>query len=210
MMAPRIHSTASIEEGVSIGDGTSIWDNVHVRGPNTSIGEHCIVGEKTYISYDVQIGNLCKINSFVYICALVTLEDGVMCAARVTFTNDRYPRAALADLSGLASSDVDDDIEATIVRQGATLGASSTIGLGLEIGRFAMVGMGSVVTRSIPDFHLVTGVPARTIAAVCRCGHPIARATAHRLPDGRPTCAACGRSYSIEGNTVTELAASTT
>src|ERR1700678_4375745 len=98
--AVRIHPTALIEPDVEIGDGTSVWDNVHIRH-STAIGEQCIIGEKTYIAYGVKIGNRVKINAFVYVCTAVTIEDGVMVSAGVVFTNDRFPRAATSDLRQL-------------------------------------------------------------------------------------------------------------
>ena len=91
-MSAFIHPTAMFEDGVVLGPGTSIWDNVHIRR-DARIGEQCIVGEKTYIAYEVSIGNRVKINAMVYICAEVTIEDGVMISAGVVFTNDRFPRA---------------------------------------------------------------------------------------------------------------------
>src|SRR5213078_847421 len=146
-MSARIHPTAIIEEGVQIGAGTSIWDHVHIRR-STRIGEQCIVGEKTYIAYDVRIGNRVKINAFVYVCAAVTIEDGVMISAGTIFTNDRFPRATTPDLKQLRPSEPDEHTLPTLVREGATIGAGSVIGNDLTIGRFAMVGMGSLVTRS--------------------------------------------------------------
>src|SRR5436309_9611647 len=157
----RIHSTAIIEEEVSIGEGSSVWDNVHIRH-GASIGEECIVGEKSYIAYDVRIGHRVKINAFVYICAAVTIEDGVMISAGTTFTNDRFPRATTPDLKHLRPSDPDESTLPTLVKAGATIGAGCVIGNDLVIGRFAMIGMGSVVTRSVPDFHLALGAPARS------------------------------------------------
>ena len=159
-----IHPTAMIEDGVVIGDGTSVWDNVHVRGPSR-IGADCIVGEKTYIAYGVTIGDRVKINAFVYICNAVTIEDGVMISAGTIFTNDLFPRATTSDLRQLRTSAPDEHTLPTWVRAGATIGAGCVIGCDLEIGRFAMVGMGSVVTRSVPAFHLVVGHPARPSAA---------------------------------------------
>jgi UDP-2-acetamido-3-amino-2,3-dideoxy-glucuronate N-acetyltransferase len=164
-----IHPTAIIEEDVEIGAGTAIWDHVHIRR-GARIGEQCIIGEKTYIAYQVRIGNRVKINAFVYICAAVTIEDGVMVSAGTIFTNDRFPRAATADLKQLRPSEVDEHTRPTLVREGATIGAGCTIGNDLVIGRFAMVGMGSLVTKSAPDFHLVLGHPAVPVGCVCRCG----------------------------------------
>jgi acetyltransferase-like isoleucine patch superfamily enzyme len=204
-MAIRIHPTALIEDGVEIGDGTSVWDNVHIRSPSR-IGRQCIIGEKTYVAYGVEIGDLVKINAFVYVCNAVTVETGVMIAAGTTFTNDRFPRATTSDLSALRDSGPDEHTYPTLVREGATIGARCVIGSDLQIGRFAMIGMGAVVTRSVPDFHLSLGHPARSIGLVCRCGEPLARF------DGAPeafsaalTCRACGLAYDVRHGQVTEL-----
>ncbi len=204
-MTARIHPTAIVEDGVEIGDGTSIWDNVHVRGP-ARIGRDCIVGGKSYVAYGVEIGDRVKINGFVYLCTGVTLEDGVMVAARTTFTNDRFPRAATSDLRELRPSEPGDDSPRTRVRTGASLGAACTIGPGLEIGRFAMVGMGAVVTRPVPDFHLVVGQPARSVAIVCRCGEPLMRLSDEGPPDQESlVCKACSLPYAVRDGEVLEL-----
>ncbi len=197
----RIHPTAIIEEDVTIGEGTSIWDNVHIRH-GTTIGEECIVGEKSYIAYDVQIGDRVKINAMVYICAAVTIEDGVMISASTTFTNDRFPRATFPDLKSLRPSEPDEHTLPTLVREGATIGAGCVIGNDLEIGCWAMVGMGSVVTKSVPDFHLVLGSPARSIGAVCKCGQLF-----HKFADadtGTFSCE-CGLEYEIAAQNVIEI-----
>ena len=204
MTEVRIHPTALIEDGVEIGDGTSIWDNAHVRGPSR-IGRQCIVGEKSYIAYGVEIGDRVKINAMVYVCTGVTIETGVMIAAGTIFTNDRFPRATMPDLMELRDSGPDEHTLPTLVREGVTIGAGSVIGCDLEIGRFAMVGMGAVVTRDVPDFHLVVGQPASTIGYVCRCGHPI-----HRIRGNEPSdpldvqCSACGLEYSIRDGVALE------
>jgi len=202
----RVHPTAIIEEGVTLGDGTSVWDNVHIRHGAT-LGDECIVGEKTYIAYDVVIGNRCKLNACVYVCAEVTIEDGVMVSAHTVFTNDRFPRATTPDLSALRGSEPDEHTLSTRVREGVTIGANCTIGNDLTIGRFAMVGMGSVVTRDIPDFHLVVGNPARSVGVVSRDGPLIHRFSESDDPD-HPIEIPCERSgyrYRIVGRTVTEL-----
>jgi acetyltransferase-like isoleucine patch superfamily enzyme len=204
-MAIRIHPTALIEDGVEIGDGTAVWDNVHIRGPST-IGRQCIIGEKTYVAYGVQIGDRVKINAFVYVCNAVTIETGVMIAAGTTFTNDRFPRATTSDLAALRDSGPDEHTYPTLVREGATIGARCVIGSDLEIGRFAMIGMGAVVTRSVPDFHLAIGHPARSIGIVCRCGEPTARFDlAPEAFTGPVTCCACGLAYDVRAGRVTEL-----
>ena len=205
LRTPRIHPTAFVEEGVTIGDGSSIWDTVHIRH-HASIGEECIVGEKTYIAYDVKIGNRVKINAFVYICAAVTIEDGVMISAGTVFTNDRFPRATTPDLKTLRSSDPDEETLPTLVREGATIGAHCTIGNDLEIGRFAMIGMGALVTKSVPDFHLAIGVPARSVGYVCRCGKVLAMIAQLNPETASLACEACGLEYAHDHGTITELA----
>jgi len=203
-VATRIHPTAIIEDGVVIGDGTSIWDNVHIRHGAT-IGRDCIVGEKSYIAYDVKIGNLVKINAMVYICTAVTIEDGVMISAGTVFTNDRFPRATTVDLARLRPSEPDEDTLPTLVRAGATIGAGCVIGNDLSIGRFAMVGMGALVTRSVEDFHLVLGHPARPVGCVCRCGHLLLRFESMQEPVMDTICGHCGLPYRISGQRVEEL-----
>src|SRR5438874_9597915 len=201
-MTVCIHPTAIIEEGVEIGQGTAIWDNVHIRR-STRIREQCIIGEKTYIAYDVHIGNRVKINAFVYICNAVTIEDGAMISAGTIFTNDRFPRATTPDLKQLRPSEPDEHTRPTVVRAGATIGAGCTIGSGLEVGRFAMIGMGSVVTKSVPAFHLALGHPAVSVGCVCRCGQLLFRFPRADADD--VACAACGLRYAWAGGELREL-----
>jgi len=202
-MTNRIHPTAMIESNVTVGDRTSIWHHVHIRR-DTTIGDECIIGGKSTIAYGVRIGNRCKINSAVYICTEVTLEDGVMISAGVIFTNDRFPRATTPDLKTLKSSDPDETTEKTLVREGATIGAGCIIGSNLTVGRWAMIGMGSVVTKSIPDFHLAIGSPARSRGAVCRCGQLLTMFSDEQPTQADFQCEACSRSYSRLGLDITE------
>ena len=200
----RIHPTAIIEDDVQLGDGTSVWDSVHIRHGAT-IGQQCIVGEKSYIAYDVKIGDRVKINAFVYICYGVAIEDGVMISAGTIFTNDQFPRATTPDLKSLCSSDPDEATQETTVAAGATIGAGCVIGNGIRIGRFAMVGMGSVVTRDVLDFHLVVGNPARSVGCVCRCGSPLSKwEPAAKLDIGTLTCEKCSRDYAVASGIVSE------
>ena len=202
---PKIHPTAIIENNVSIGEGTSVWDNVHIRF-DSKIGERCIIGEKTYIAYGVKIGNLVKINAFVYICNAVTIEDGVMIAAGTVFTNDRFPRATFADLKTLRPSEPDEHTLPTLVKAGATIGANCTIGNDLSIGRWAMVGMGSVVTKSVNDFHLVVGNPARVVGAVCKCGELLFKFDDGNRADAFSVdCQSCGATFRVENQVVSEI-----
>ncbi len=198
-----IHPTAIIEEHVSIGEDTCVWDNVHIRH-GAFIGKNCIIGEKTYIAYDVRIGNLVKINAMVYICAAVTIEDGVMISAGTIFTNDRFPRATMPDLKTLRPSEPDEHTLPTLVREGATIGAGCTIGNDLEIGRWAMVGMSSLVTKSVPDFHLVIGSPARSIGAVCKCGQLFHKFSVEDAREFEMKCPACNLEYVIKDSAIME------
>jgi UDP-2-acetamido-3-amino-2,3-dideoxy-glucuronate N-acetyltransferase len=205
-MSASVHPTALIEDGVVLGDGTSVWDNVHIRR-STIVGHDCIIGEKTHIAYGVRIGDLVKINAMVYICTAVTIENGVMISAGTIFTNDRFPRATTPDLRELRTSAPDEHTLPTLVCEGATIGAGSIIGCDLSIGRFAMVGMGSVVTRSIPDFHLVLGNPAHSVGVVCRCGALVHRFSddAYPAPTVDVACSTCALGYRIVDGRVSEL-----
>ncbi len=194
----KIHPTAIVEDGVEIGAGTAVWDHVHLRGP-ASIGSHCIIGEKTYIAYGVTVGDFVKINAGVYVCTGVTIEDRVMIAAGVIFTNDRHPRAFADGVAGLAPSEPTEDTLETLVGRGATIGAGAVIGPGLRIGHYAMIGMGSVVTRSVPGHALVWGNPARIEGWVCICGRPLLRSHGEG-PGPFPTsgrCSYCDRSFTV-------------
>lgn len=203
----RIHPTAMIEDGVKIGRGSSVWDHAHIRH-NAKLGEECIVGGKSLIAYEVEIGNRVKINSNVYICYGVTVEDGVMISAGTIFTNDRFPRATTPDLKQLNGSDPDEDTFLTRVCAGATIGAGCIVGSNLTIGRFAMVGMGSVVTRDVPEFHLVLGSPCRSVGFVCRCGHLVARFAELSEAEHELACPKCDANYHIDRNhCVTEIGA---
>lgn len=203
-MATFIHPTAIIEDDVTIGSGTAIWDNVHIRHGST-LGDECIVGEKTYIAYDVVIGSRVKINAMVYICNAVTIEDGVMISAGTIFTNDRFPRAATVDLRSLRPSEPDEHTLPTLVRHGATIGAGSVIGNDLTIGRFAMIGMGSLVTRDVADFHLALGHPARPVGCVCRCGQLLLRFSETPESTTEVRCRSCQLPYRVSDRQVEEL-----
>ena len=191
MRPARIHPTAIVEPGVEIGADSAVWDNVHLRGPAT-IGQQCIIGEKTYVAYGVRIGDRVKINAQVYVCTGVTIEDRVMIAAGVIFTNDRYPRAFDRLTGELAGSDPNEETLTTVVRTGATIGAGARIGPGLEIGAYAMVGMGAVVARDVPAHGLVYGNPARLQGYVCVCGMRLADDDGDASPR---MCARCRQTF---------------
>lgn len=158
-----IHPTAIIDEGAQIGEGTAIWHWVHVCA-DASIGARCVLGQNVYVGPGVRIGRGCKVQNNVSVYRGVTLEDDVFVGPSAVFTNVRTPRA-----------DVDrrEEFAPTIVRSGATIGANATIVCGVELGERSFVAAGAVVTRDVPPFALVAGVPARVIGRVCRCGEPV-------------------------------------
>ncbi|HKQ97097.1 MAG TPA: acyltransferase [Candidatus Polarisedimenticolia bacterium] len=194
-----VHPTALVEEGVTLGAGTRVWDSVHIRR-GARIGHDCIVGEKSYVAYDVVIGNYVKLNASVYVCAGVAIEDFCMLSAHTVFTNDRFPRSGNRELSGLETSDPTEETLLTRVRRGVTTGANVTIGPGVDLGEFAMVGMGSVVTRNVPAHALVIGNPARIAGWLSVCGEPLVRAADMESRTKRDLhCHRCGRDYLWDG-----------
>lgn len=187
-----------LEEAVEIGPHSSIWDGVHIRH-HTRLGHHVSVGEKTHIAYGVAIGNYVKINAFVYICTGVTIEDMCMISAGTVFTNDRFPRAMNRELTDLETSDPTEETLHTRVLRGSTIGAQATIGPGVTLGEFSMVGMGAVVTRDVPAQALVVGNPAAVVGYVCICG-PRLLSRREAPPAGTPVrCDRCGRVYDWDG-----------
>ena len=199
-----IHPSALVEEGVSLGTNTRVWDGVHIRR-GARIGHDCIVGEKTYIAYDVVIGNFVKMNAVVYICAGVEIGDFCMISAHTVFTNDRFPRSGNRELTGLETSAPTEETLLTRVRRGVSIGANATIGPGLELGEFSMVGMGSVVTKPVPAHALVLGNPARVAGWLCACGHLLFRAAKGGpgpAPGAELRCERCDREYVRAGDGV--------
>lgn len=175
-MSVFIHETACADVGAKIGEGTHIWHFCHVR-ESAVIGSECNIGQNVYIDAHVRIGNRCKIQNNVSVYTHVTLEDEVFCGPGVVFTNVYNPRAAIKKM---------DQARPTLVCRGATLGANCTIVCGVTIGRYALVGAGSVITRDVPDHALVYGCPGRRRGWVCECGE--------KLNDDM-TCPACNTSF---------------
>lgn len=166
-MAVRVHPSAEVSEKAQIGEGSSIWHQAQVR-EGARIGKNCIIGKGVYIDAGVSIGDNVKIQNYVSVYHGVTLQDGVFVGPHVCFTNDLRPRAINPDGS-LKSAD-DWVLSTTLIRSGAALGANSTIVCGNTIGRWALIGSGSVVSRDIPDYGLAWGNPARLHGFVCPCG----------------------------------------
>jgi acetyltransferase-like isoleucine patch superfamily enzyme len=162
-----VHATSVVSPEAVIGRGTRIWLHCQVR-EHAVIGENCILSKGVYIDYGVSIGNNVKIQNGVSVYHGVTLEDGVFVGPYVCFTNDLYPRAINPDDTIKGADDW--VVSETLIQHGAALGANSTIRCGITIGRWAMVGAGTVVTRSVPDYGLVVGNPGRLIGYICPCG----------------------------------------
>jgi UDP-2-acetamido-3-amino-2,3-dideoxy-glucuronate N-acetyltransferase len=165
-----IHPTAEVEAGARLGAGTRVWHFAHIRS-GAVIGENCNIGYGVYIDADAVIGNNVKLQNRVSIYRGVTLEDGVFVGPNATFTNDKYPRAITPE--GEALSDEDWQAASTVVRFGASIGAGAVVLPGITIGRWAMVGAGSLVTADVPDQALVVGVPGRHVGYACLCGRPL-------------------------------------
>lgn len=164
----RIHPTAEVSPRAEIGDGTSIWNQAQVR-EDVRIGRECILSKNVYIDFGVVIGDRVKIqnNCSVYHGAVV--EDGAFLGPHVVITNDLYPRAINPD--GTLKGNADWEVSPVRICYGASVGAHSVILPGVTVGRYALVGAGSVVTRDVPPHGLVVGNPARLIGHVCACGH---------------------------------------
>ena len=190
----RIHPTAEVSAEAVIGPGTSIWNQAQVR-ERARIGAGCVIGKNVYVDVDVVLGDHVKVQNNVSLYHGVTVEDGVFIGPHVCFTNDRVPRAINRD--GSPKTDADWEVSPILVRRGAALGANSTILPGVTIGRWAMVGSGSVVTRDVRDHELVAGNPARRLGSACACGEPL------RDVDGEAfigNCPRCGEPFPPEGS----------
>ena len=185
-----LHKTSFADLPVNVGKGTKIWHFCHIcRG--ATIGQDCGIGQNCYISGRAVIGNGCRLQNNVSIYDLVTLEDQVFCGPSVVFTNDLNHRAAYPKHGKWIP---------TLVKQGASLGANSTILCGIVIGKHAMVAAGAVVTRDVPDHAVMAGVPARQMGWMCECGGSL------DFKKGKiSACPDCGRKYVNHGKKIGPL-----
>ncbi|MFH1294184.1 MAG: Gfo/Idh/MocA family oxidoreductase, partial [Pseudomonadota bacterium] len=184
-----VHETAVVDEGCEVGNGTRIWHFSHII-KGSRIGRDCSIGQNVMIGPDVTVGNKVKIQNNVSVYPGVTLEDGVFCGPSMVFTNVYNPRSYIPRK---------DEIRPTLVREGATLGANSTIVCGHTIGRFAFIGAGAVVIADVPDYALMAGNPAKIKGWMCQCGIRL------HFEDGYAVCDVCGTKYQEEENRVFEV-----
>jgi UDP-2-acetamido-3-amino-2,3-dideoxy-glucuronate N-acetyltransferase len=178
--APFIHPSAIVDEGAQIGDGTKIWHWSHVSG-GARIGRDCSLGQNVFVAGRVVVGNNVRVQNNVSIYDGVTLEDDVFCGPSMVFTNVINPRAHVPRK---------DEYRSTRVGRGASIGANATVVCGHDIGPYAMIAAGAVVTRDVAAYGLVAGVPARRIGWMCWCGLRLA------ARQGEILCA-CGRRYRV-------------
>lgn len=184
------HETAVVDEGCVIGEGTKIWHFSHIM-PNCELGERCNIGQNVVVSPDVKLGKNVKVQNNVSIYTGVICEDDVFLGPSMVFTNVINPRSAVNRKNEYAK---------TIVKKGASIGANATIVCGHDIGAFAFIGAGAVVTKTVPDYALVVGNPARQIGWMSEYGH--------RLEFNENGVAICPESqyqYKLENNQVIKL-----
>ena len=193
----QVHETARVDPGAQIGAGPCIWHFSHVMA-GARIGRDCMLAQNVFVAAGVVVGDGVKIQNNVSLYDGVTLEDSVFCGPSTVFTNVVTPRSHVSRRHAFAP---------TVVRRGATLGANCTLLCGIEVGRYAFVGAGAVVTRDVPAYALVVGNPARHVGWACACGE---RLGPRRAPDGVQvertlTCGGCAAAYraGADGATLT-------
>lgn len=178
-----VHESAYVDDGVELGAGTKIWHFSHIL-KGSRIGANCSVGQNVMIGPDVTVGDNCKVQNNVSLYKGVDLEDGVFCGPSCVFTNVLNPRAEV---------ERKDEFRKTLVRRGATIGANATIVCGNELGEYCLIAAGAVVTKTVPAFALMAGVPARRIGWVSRAGE---------ILDEMLVCPRTGECYRAEDETL--------
>lgn len=182
-----VHESAYVDEGAKIGKGTKIWHFSHIMA-GAEIGENCTLGQNVFVARNVKIGNNVKIQNNVSLYEGVILEDYVFCGPSMVFTNVKTPRSAYP-------RNTSEDYVKTLVKKGASIGANATVVCGVSIGEWAFVAAGAVVTKDVPPYALVAGVPARQIGWACECGLPL------KFAGDLARCSECGKEYKREGET---------
>jgi len=183
------HPTAVVDEGARIGAGCKIWHFSHVMA-GAILGADVVLGQNCFVGPGVLVKAFCRVQNNVSLYDGVTLDQGVFVGPSVVFTNVINPRACFPRKN---------EFQKTIVGEGASLGANSTIVCGLSIGACAMVGAGAVVTKDVAAYSLVCGVPAKPLGWVCRCGEKL------NITNNNASCVACQRAYRMEENGLLEI-----
>jgi UDP-2-acetamido-3-amino-2,3-dideoxy-glucuronate N-acetyltransferase len=190
------HATAVVDQPAQIGEGTKVWHFSHVMA-GARVGAHCSLGQNVFVGGGAVIGDRCKVQNNVSLYDGVELEDDVFVGPSAVFTNVINPRAFVSRKS---------EYRPTRVGRGASIGANATVICGHAVGAYAFVAAGAVVTRDVPPFALVVGVPARRMRWICRCGValPASGARAKRGTPGQVTltCTACGERFGRRGSGV--------
>jgi UDP-2-acetamido-3-amino-2,3-dideoxy-glucuronate N-acetyltransferase len=184
------HPTAVIDDGCDIGEGTKIWHFSHIM-PNCRVGKNCNIGQNVVISPEVMLGNNVKVQNNVSIYTGVTCEDDVFLGPSMVFTNVTNPRSAVNRRGQYAK---------TTVKHGASIGANATIVCGHDIGRFAFIGAGAVVTKDVPDYALVIGNPAKQSGWMSEYGHKLSFDK-----NGLAVCPESDEKYKLENGKVSKL-----
>jgi acetyltransferase-like isoleucine patch superfamily enzyme len=193
----RVHPTADVDDGVVLGDGTSVWHQVHIRS-GAELGRDCVIGRGAYIGPGVVLGDACKVQNYALVYEPARLGNGVFVGPAAVLTNDLYPRAVNEDMS--LKSAADWESVGVTVGNGASIGARAVCVAPVTIGRWALVAAGAVVVRDVPDFALVAGSPARRLRWVGRAGVPLTPEG-----DGRWRCPRTGAWYAqTEDETLVE------
>jgi acetyltransferase-like isoleucine patch superfamily enzyme len=197
-VAIRVEDSADVSPEASIGDGSSVWHLAQVR-EKAVLGQNCIVGRGAYVGTGVTMGDNCKLQNYALVYEPAVLGDGVFVGPAVVFTNDHFPRSV--DPDGNLKRGDDWEAVGVTVKDGASIGARAVCVAPVTIGRWALVAAGSVVTKDVPDFALVAGVPARRIRWVGRAGVPL-----ESEGDGLWRCPATGQRYVEHHDSLTEEA----
>ncbi len=187
---------ADVDPRAAIGAGTRIWHLAQIR-ENATLGRDCTVGRGAYVGPGVAIGDNCKLQNHALVYEPARLADGVFIGPAAVLTNDEYPRAVTPD--GRLKTGDDWDAVGVTLGEGAAIGARAVCVATVPVGRWALVAAGAVVTKDVPDFALVVGVPARRVGWVGRAGHPLT------AKDDRWVCPQTGAEYRESGGTLTEL-----